>query len=88
MPSTSELKWNLFGNYSTNRNKVTKLTGTSSLFLDGFTGSSSRAVLDQPLGVLWGGKFDRDPSGNLVLDANGFPTAAESEGVIGNPNPD
>ena len=88
LPSTSELKWNLFGNWSTNRNKVTKLTGTSSLFLDGFTGSSSRAVLDQPLGVLWGGKFDRDSSGNLVLDANGFPTAAESEGVIGNPNPD
>lgn len=83
----SQLKWNVFGNWSTNRNEVTKLEGTESLFLDGFTGSSSRAVLNQPLGVLWGGKFDRDASGNLILDANGFPTIADSEGVIGNPNP-
>jgi hypothetical protein len=35
---------------------VTALQGTESLFLDGFAGSSSRAVLGQPLGVLWGGK--------------------------------
>ena len=88
LPSASELKWNVFGNWSTNRNKVTKLDGTSSLFLNGFTGSSSRAVLDQPLGVLWGGKFDRDATGALILDSNGFPTAAESEGIIGDPNAD
>ena len=88
LPSASELKWNVFGNWSTNRNKVTKLDGTSSLFLNGFTGSSSRAVLDQPLGVLWGGKFDRDSTGALILDSNGFPTAAESEGIIGDPNAD
>lgn len=88
LPLDSKLKWNVFGNWSTNRNKVTELTGTSSLFLNGFTGSSSRAVLGQPLGVLWGGKFDRDANGSLVLDSNGFPTAAESEGIIGNPNPD
>ena len=76
----SKLKWNVFGNWSTNRNEVTALEGTESLFLNGFTGSSSRAVLNQPLGVLWGGKFDRDASGALILDANGFPTAAASEG--------
>jgi TonB-linked SusC/RagA family outer membrane protein len=84
----SDIKLNVFGNWSTNRNEVTKLEGTTSLFLNGFTGSSSRAVLGEPLGVLWGGKFDRDSAGNLVLDSNGFPTAAESEGVIGDPNPD
>ena len=84
----SGFKWNLYGNWSTNRNKVTKLDGTSSLFLNGFTGSSSRAVLGQPLGVLWGGKFDRDASGAFILDGNGFPTAAPEEGVIGDPNPD
>jgi hypothetical protein len=46
LPSTSELNGMFFGNWSTNRNKITKLDGTSSLFLDGFAGSSSRAVLD------------------------------------------
>ncbi|MBP2283188.1 TonB-linked SusC/RagA family outer membrane protein [Flavobacterium sp. CG_23.5] len=88
LSSSSELKWNIFGNWSKNTNKVTKLEGTESLFLNGFTGSSSRAVLGQPLGVLWGGKFDRDTTGALLLDSNGFPTVANAEGVIGNPNPD
>jgi TonB-linked SusC/RagA family outer membrane protein len=88
LSSSSPIKWNVFGNWSRNRNKVTKLDGTESLFLAGFTGSSSRAVLGQPLGVLWGGKFDRDTNGTLLLDANGFPTVAISEGVIGDPNPD
>lgn len=88
LPKDSKVKWNVFGNWSTNRNEVTKLEGTESLFLNGFTGSSSRAVLNQPLGVLWGGKFDRNADGTLILDANGFPTVANSEGVIGDPNPD
>ncbi len=88
LPKDSKLKWNLFGNWSTNRNEVTRLDGTDSLFLSGFTGSSSRAVLGQPLGVLWGGTFDRDTNGTLILDSNGFPTVADSEGVIGDPNPD
>jgi hypothetical protein len=44
----------VFGNWSRNRNEVTELQGTESTILDGFAGSSSRAVLGQPLGVLWG----------------------------------
>ena len=87
LSSNSSVKWNVFGNWSMNRNEVTQLDGTESLFLNGFTGSSSRAVLGQPLGVLWGGKFDRDTNGTMILDANGFPTVALSEGVIGDPNP-
>ncbi len=87
LPSDSKIKWTVFGNWSKNKNEVTRLDGTSSLFLNGFTGGSSRAVLGEPLGVLWGGKFDRDANGALILDANGFPTVASSEGVIGDPNP-
>jgi hypothetical protein len=87
LSSKSKVKWNLFGNWSKNKNEVTELVGTNSLPLNGFTGSSSRAVLGQPLGVLWGGKFERDANGNMVLDANGFPTASDTEGVIGDPNP-
>jgi len=81
------LKWTVDVNWNMNRNKVTSLSGTESLFLAGFEGSASRAVLNQPIGVLWGGKWARDESGKLVLDANGFPTAADKEGVIGDPNP-
>jgi hypothetical protein len=66
--------------FGTNRNKVTRLEGTT-LLLTGFAGTS-RAVLNQPLGVLWGGRFDRDAAGALILDSQGFPTAASTEGVL------
>jgi hypothetical protein len=67
------------GTFGTNRNKITRLEGTTSILLTGFAGTSSRAVLNQPLGVLWGGRFDRD-AGALILDSQGFPTAASTEG--------
>jgi hypothetical protein len=41
------------GTFGTNRNKSTRLEGTTSILLTGFAGTSSRAVLNQPLGVLW-----------------------------------
>jgi len=66
---------------------VESLNGVQSIFLDGFQGTSSRAVEGYALGTLWGGKWERDSSGNLALDANGFPIAAANEGVLGNPNP-
>ena len=75
-------------NWSRNRNEVTDLAGTNSLFLAGFTGTSSRAVQGQPIGVLWGGKFLRDEQGALTLDEAGFPQLAVDEGIIGDPNPD
>lgn len=84
---TDNFSWNISGNWSTYRNKVVDLAGTTSLFLAGFTGTSSRAVEGQPLGVLWGVDFLRDTDGNLVLDARGYPQAAAEESVIGDPNP-
>jgi hypothetical protein len=70
-----------FGNWSTNRNKITKLDGTSSLFLDGLQDHHHAPLLGQPLGYFGAYKFDRDATGALILDSNGFPTAAESEVV-------
>ena len=81
------LKVSVYGTWGQNRNKVTRLENTTSLLLNGFTGSSSRAVLGQPLGVLWGGRWERDANNNYVLDSNGFPTVAPTDGVLGDPNP-
>jgi len=83
-----DFKWNLYGNWSRIRNKVTSLSGTESLVLAGFTGTSSRAVVGQPVGVLWGTDFLRDADGKLVLESGGFPQASPTESVIGNPNPE
>jgi hypothetical protein len=76
----------LYGNIGINKNLVEDIKDVNSIFLAGFTGTSSRAVQDRALGVFWGGKWDRDGNNNLKLDANGFPTAAINEGVIGDPN--
>jgi len=83
-----DFSWKISGNWSMYRNKVTNLAGTSSLFLAGFAGTSSRAVEGQPLGVLWGIDWMKDAAGNLVLDEKGYPQAAQNESVIGNPNPE
>ena len=83
-----DFNFNLIFNFNRNRNLVTKLTGTESLGLAGFTNAGTRAVVGQPLGVLWGGKWARDDDGKLVLDDNGFPTAAAEAGLMGDPNPD
>jgi TonB-linked SusC/RagA family outer membrane protein len=84
----NDFTWNINANWSTVRNKVVDLAGTTSLFLAGFTGSSSRAVPGEPLGVLWGVDFVRDDNGQLVLNEAGYPQAAAQESVIGDPNPD
>lgn len=84
---TKDFNLNLYSTLGVNRNMVTSLNGTTSLFLNGFTGTSSRAVEGYAMGSLWGGKYGRTTDDKLVLDANGFPVAAVNEGVVGNPNP-
>lgn len=74
--------------FSRNENLVVNMGGSKSIFLAGFTGSSSRAVEGYSLGALWGVDFQRDSKGNLVLGANGFPQQNANESVIGDPNPD
>lgn len=83
-----DFKWNISGNFTRYRNKVTSLAGTTSIFLAGFTGTSSRAVENHPLGVLWGVPYARDSNGKIQLDDYGFPVQSTEEGVLGNPNPD
>lgn len=78
----------LFANWSTNRNEVTKLTGTDNINLTVGASVSSRAVVGEPLGVLFGTGSQADENGNLILDSNGFPQITPSPVVLGDPNPD
>ena len=82
-----EFSWATTVNWSHNKNVVTDLSGVTSVFLNGFTDPSSRAILNQPYGVLYGTRWDRNPNGSLKLDASGFPQEATEDGVIGDPNP-
>lgn len=81
-------QWSIDGNFTRNKNEVVEISGVDNVFLGGFTDGSSRAVVGHQLGVLYGSKWERDESGNQVLDANGFPVMAADNGVIGDPNPD
>ena len=85
---TDDLNVDILVNFTKNKNIVEDLKGVESIFLNGFTGTSSRAVEGEPLGTLWGGKWDRDENDNMILDSGGFPTVALGEGIIGDPNPD
>ncbi|MEM6298784.1 MAG: SusC/RagA family TonB-linked outer membrane protein, partial [Bacteroidota bacterium] len=83
-----DFTWNLYGNWTRNRNEVTDLAGTEALFLGGFTDGGSYAIVGEQLGAIFGSKWARNDDGSLALDADGFPFQAAEEGVLGDPNPD
>ena len=92
--TASGFTWNIAPNFSKNRNEVIDLAGAQSISLNGFTGTTSRAVAPDPvtgqkyqLGTLWGSRWERNEQGGYVFDANGFPTLSTTEGVIGDPIP-
>jgi TonB-linked SusC/RagA family outer membrane protein len=93
-----DLGWNIvdkpdFGfsasiNWSKNENEVTDLFGTESINLSPGASVSSRAIVGQPLGVLFGTGSKTNPDGSFDLDENGFPQITSSEIILGDPNPD
>ncbi|GAB4259995.1 MAG: SusC/RagA family TonB-linked outer membrane protein [Saprospiraceae bacterium] len=77
-----------YANWSTNKNKVLDLEGTETIDLTPGASVSSRAIVGQPLGVLYGTGSQTDDNGNFILDDNGFPQITSSPVVLGDPNPD
>ncbi|MDG1652350.1 MAG: TonB-dependent receptor [Flavobacteriaceae bacterium] len=75
-------------NWSKNENEVIDLFGTESINLSPGASVSSRAIVGQPLGVLFGTGSKTKPDGSLDLDENGFPQITSSEIILGDPNPD
>ncbi len=81
--------WNVsaYGNWSKNENLVTDLAGTETIDLSGAS-VSSRAIVGQPLGVLFGTGSQTNDDGTFILDDNGFPQTTPSPIILGDPNPD
>ena len=75
-------------NWSKNTNEVTDLFGTETINLSPGASASSRAIVGQQLGVLFGTGSQTNPDGTLKLDANGFPQITPSPVILGDPNPD
>jgi len=74
--------------FSKNKNNVENLAGVQSIELGGLAAVNSRAVEGKPIGILWGSRTLRDAEGNIVFDDYGFPEQDQTEGIIGDPNPD
>jgi TonB-linked SusC/RagA family outer membrane protein len=81
-------KWNLSGNFSTNKNEVVSLFGAAAYTLpDSFIQNAS-LIPGQPFGVFLSTDFLKDGAGNYTLDASGFPQGGTRTEVIGDPNAD
>lgn len=83
-----DLMLNASLNWSTNENRVTDLYGTESVNLTDGASVSSRAIVGEPLGVLFGTGSQVNADGSYILDANGFPQITSSPVVLGDPNAD
>ncbi len=86
---TDDFSWDINLNWTTFENDVIELApGVESFTLEGFTSVSSRVLPGEPFGAIFGDRWARDDSGNVLIDDNGFPIADTTSGIIGDPIPD
>ncbi|MBP2830953.1 SusC/RagA family TonB-linked outer membrane protein [Aquimarina sp. U1-2] len=86
---TDNFSWDVNLNWTTFENDVIELApGVESFTLEGFTSVSSRVLPGEAFGAIFGNRWLRDDSGNILIDDNGFPIADSTSGIIGDPVPD
>lgn len=84
----TNIKWNLAFNFSKIDNYVDALApGVNSIFLGGFVEPQVRAGIGAKFPVIYGVSYLRNPKGQIVVDADGFPQAGVEQ-VIGTVSPD
>ncbi len=97
---TANFSWDIYGNYSRNRNKIVDL-GQEQFQIATVTGAPIFFVNDQPIGVFFGTYQATNADGSILetpdglrqreradRDADGQPTGEILRKVIGDPNPD
>lgn len=93
--NTQDVKWTTTLNMSSNKNKVIalyspKITSNPNTPLPpfGLRGGSSYLTQGGSFGDIYGKVFNRDSKGNIIVDANGAPSAGANQlSFLGNPNP-
>ncbi|WP_090882812.1 SusC/RagA family TonB-linked outer membrane protein [Pedobacter rhizosphaerae] len=81
---TDNFSWDLTFNYSRVRNKVLSIYKDLNQVGNGFT----FIFLNQPYGVIYGTRYARNASGQILTGDDGLPFAADEQGIIGDINPD
>ncbi|MCS3644947.1 SusC/RagA family TonB-linked outer membrane protein [Salinibacter ruber] len=98
-PDVGDFSWTTTARWWTNLNTVESLSGVSEVGLAGFTSATSSLIEGEEYGVFFGNRWAREsfqePTGDQqvgdngrILNADGFPVGANTQGLIGNPNPD
>lgn len=86
---TKDFDWNVSVNWTTYENIVEELIdGLESFSINGFSGTSSRAIAGKSYGSIYGSRFARNDSGEILIDDDGYPLEATTDGVVGDPIPD
>jgi TonB-linked SusC/RagA family outer membrane protein len=81
--------WNIEANWTMAKSIVEELAeGIETITLAGFTSTSSRVVVGQPYGAIYGTGFLKNADGKTIIGADGYPVLDPKEGVYGNPNPE
>ncbi|MEP2774251.1 MAG: SusC/RagA family TonB-linked outer membrane protein [Fulvivirga sp.] len=83
-------KWNIYGNFTHNKNKVVDIGDNDQLVIAaGFGDPRVVLIPGEEYGVLQGSYNATDDEGNLLIDPNtGNKIAANDTRIVGNPNPD
>ena len=81
--------WDLGLNFSRNRSLVKSLPeNIESVSLASFSAVSSLNIVGQPYGILSGTRYRRNDEGKLVIGSDGWPLIDNTQGPVGDPNPD
>lgn len=79
-----DVKWEVFANYSRNKNMLLELNeGLEVITLGGTSRMNYVARPGHPLGLFEGAVPETDGNGHVVVDATGLPTYAAEYGVLG-----
>jgi TonB-linked SusC/RagA family outer membrane protein len=86
---SGDFSWDVLVNFTRNQNNVERLAeGVDQVFLGGFIGASTRAVVGVPYGSIFGFGFYKDAEGKRVIGADGFPVADPNEKSFDSALPD
>lgn len=78
-----DFNWDLTLNFTRNRNKVISIYKDQKQLGNGFT----NIIVGQPYGVIYGTRYARNAAGKLLIDDSGLPYADDTQGIVGNINP-
>ena len=86
---TNNFEWNVAVNWTTFENKVEELAeGVEFVRLNGFSSTSSVAIAGESYGSIYGSRFLRNESGQVLIGDDGYPLEDPENGVVGDPTPD